>query len=102
MPILIRTWRTANRKVSTSFWGIGADVDPSSVSSKVTAFVSGLTQVDSRHLITAHNTHDEMAITPWPGATWLTLNATYTYAPNYQQGQRAYNVSPVLPFFQIE
>ncbi len=53
-------------------WVIGGDMDPTTVASQMTAFVNGLTSVDNRHLITAHNTHDEMAVTPWPGATWLT------------------------------
>jgi len=83
-------------------WVIGGDMDPSTVKTQVSAFVQGLTSVDSRHLITAHNAHDEMAVSPWVGASWLTLNAIYTYNPNYEQGQNAWNVSPTLPFFQIE
>jgi hypothetical protein len=87
-------------------WVVGGDVDPSrvpGVSDKVQAFVTGLQQADDRHLITAHNVRGEMAVTPWSGAAWLSLNATYSlYDATYQLGQSAYNMSPPMPFFQIE
>jgi hypothetical protein len=44
-----------------------------------------------------------MAITPWSGASWLTVNNFYTYSSTlYQAALSAYHVSPVMPFFLIE
>jgi uncharacterized protein DUF4038/collagenase-like protein with putative collagen-binding domain len=84
-------------------WVIGGDADPAGVSAKVSAFATALAQADSRHPITAHNARGQMAVTPWPGATWLNLNDTYTsYSSTYTQAQSAYNLSPPKPFFQIE
>lgn len=87
-------------------WLIGGDVDPSAysgVSAKVSTFVTALKQADARHLISAHNTRGQMAVSPWPGASWLNVNNTYsTYAATYQAAQSAYNLSPPKPFFQVE
>ncbi len=86
-------------------WVIGGDVNPVSfnIQDKVTAFVTGLEQSDARHLITADNNRGTMAVTPWSGVSWLTLNNIYSdYASTYQWGQTAYNYSPTMPFFQIE
>ena len=86
-------------------WVIGGDVDPTdyNLEEKVTAFIDGLQSADTRHLITAHNARGQMAVDPWPGASWLTLNNIYTtYDTTYQSGQTAYEISPAIPFFQIE
>jgi len=86
-------------------WVIGGDTDPTvnGVEGKVTAFVNGLLSFDTHHLITAHNAPGQMAVTPWDGASWLTLNDTYTsFLGSYQLAQTAYQISPAMPFFQIE
>ena len=86
-------------------WIIGGDVDPTdyNLEDKVTAFIDGLQSADTRHLITAHNDRGQMAVTPWNGAPWLTLNDTYTtYDGTYQLAQTAYEISPAIPFFQVE
>jgi hypothetical protein len=86
-------------------WVIGGDVDPikAGVSSKVTAFVTGLQQADNRHLITAHNNPGTVAVSPWTGAGWLTVNNTDgPLASAYQLGRTAYNNAPTKPYFHIE
>ena len=85
-------------------WVIGGDTNPSlyGVADKVEAFVAGLKQYDNVHLITAHNTSGEMAVTPWAGVPWLTLNNIYTDNQTYPLAQTAYNYRPVFPFFTIE
>jgi hypothetical protein len=86
-------------------WVIGGDTNPSrypGVQEKVDAFVAGLKQYDNVHLITAHNTSGEMAVTPWAGVSWLTLNNIYTDNQTYPLAQTAYNFRPTLPFFTIE
>jgi len=84
-------------------WVIGGDTDPTPVLSQVSAFVAGLTGADSHHLLTADNDQEEMAVTPWAGASWLTVNNIYTYSPTlYQQSQTAYALSPVMPYYLME
>jgi hypothetical protein len=83
-------------------WVIGADTDPSSVKGKLVDVVTGIQQFDTRHVFTAHNGRGQMAIAPWSGATWLTVNDTYTGGLEYTYAQTAYAVSPTLPFFLIE
>jgi hypothetical protein len=44
-----------------------------------------------------------MSVDAWPGAAWLTLNATYTtYAETYPFARAAYTALPTRPFFQVE
>jgi len=86
-------------------WLIGGDVDPRTcgVTSRLQAMVAGIQQNDTRHLFTAHNSSGQMAITPWAGAAWLTINDVYTYSSTlYRQALTAYHVSPTIPFFLIE
>ena len=84
-------------------WVIGGDTDPTSLASKCTSFVTALQAADPNHVITAHNVRGQMAVTPWPGATWLTVNDTYSgYLDTVSQSQTAYGQSGPLPFFQIE
>src|SRR5579864_726869 len=94
------------RSFDNIVWVVGGDADPGAagIADKVNAFAAALAQADGRHPITAHNAIGEMAVTPWPGATWLSLNSTYArFGPDtYQLGQTAYASTPVLPFFQIE
>jgi hypothetical protein len=84
-------------------WLIGGDMDPTPVLANVQAMVDGLLSVDTRHPFTAHNVRGQMAITPWSGAAWLTVNNTYTNGvSDYLAALTAYNASPTLPFFLIE
>src|SRR5579885_584187 len=84
-------------------WVIGADVDPTMIKTKVQEFVDGILQNDQRHLFTAHNQPNSMAIDPWQGATWLNVNDVYNYSDVlYEPDLTAYAVSPVKPYFLIE
>jgi hypothetical protein len=95
------------RNFDNIVWVIGGDADPGAypgVSTRVGAFATALNQADGRHLITAHNAAGQMAVDPWPGASWLTVNSTYERfgGSTYQKAQTAYNITPVKPFFEIE
>jgi uncharacterized protein DUF4038/collagenase-like protein with putative collagen-binding domain len=84
-------------------WMIGGDTDPSPVKDKVQAMVDGIRSMDSRHLFTAHNNVEQMAVTPWAGADWLTLNNVYTYSGiAYRSMMDAYSLSPPMPVFLVE
>ncbi|MDF2691898.1 MAG: hypothetical protein K0S65_281 [Labilithrix sp.] len=84
-------------------WLIGGDTDPTPVKSKVREVVDGIRENDTRHLMTAHNNAEDFAITSWPGESWLTVNNVYSYVDAlYQQYETAYQVTPVMPFFQME
>jgi hypothetical protein len=83
-------------------WLIGGDTDPSPVLANVQAMVNGILSADSRHLFTAHNNVEQMAVTPWPGAAWLNVNNAYTYNPAYQLVLSAYAISPPMPVFLVE
>jgi hypothetical protein len=84
-------------------WLIGGDMDPAPVKSQMQTFVNAILSVDSRHALTAHNVREEMAVTPWAGASWLNINDIYTGdSLTYQPALTAYQVTPVLPFFLIE
>lgn len=86
-------------------WIIGGDVDPTDyqLEKKVNAFIEGLQSADTRHLITAHNDRGQMAVTPWNGASWITLNNTYTvFNETYQLAQAAFEFTPAMPFFHVE
>jgi hypothetical protein len=84
-------------------WLIGGDTDPTPVKGKLQAVVAGIRSVDTRHLFTAHNNNPSMAIDPWPGESWLTINNYYTYGTmSYQDALRTYHVSPAMPFFFLE
>jgi hypothetical protein len=86
-------------------WLIGGDTDPvdQGVASKLEALVAGIQQYDTRHLFTAHNHSEEMAVTPWTGASWLTINNVYSYSTMlYQPALTAYHLTPPMPFFLIE
>ena len=54
-------------------------------------------------MLTAHNQRGTMAITPWPGAAWLTVNDVYDAGTViYELSQTADQQAPPLPFFMIE
>jgi hypothetical protein len=104
----MQTWGTyvGNRYKNNDniIWVIGGDTNPvtHNVQGKVTSFVNALLLADNRHLVTAHNAPEEMAVTPWSGSSWLSINNVYTYNLTYTIAKTAYNYSPVLPFFQLE
>jgi hypothetical protein len=83
-------------------WVIGGDTDPSPVKSKLEAMIDGIRSKDTQHPFTVHNQRGVMAVTPWPGADWLTINSTYTEGIDYEQAQNAYRIAPAKPFFLIE
>jgi hypothetical protein len=86
-------------------WVVGGDMDSTTygMSEKVTAFVDGLRQADSRHLITVHNDRGQMAVTPWPGANWVTVNNIYEpFSGLLAQARAAYEYSPTMPYFLVE
>jgi hypothetical protein len=84
-------------------WLIGGDADPSPVQSKVQAMVDGIRSVDTRHLMTAHNSAEQTAITPWGRPAWLGVNDVYTYSTTlYQNVLSAYHIAPAMPVFLIE
>jgi len=86
-------------------WLVGGDTDPKTcgVTSRLQALVAGIQQFDTRHPFTAHNNSGQMAITPWSGASWLTINNFYTYSSTlYRQALTAYHVTPTMPFFLLE
>lgn len=84
-------------------WMIGGDTDPSPVQSKVQAMVDGILSQDTRHLFTAHNSPEEMAIDPWGRPAWLKVNNIYTYHDTqYDELLATYGVSPAMPYFFLE
>ena len=86
-------------------WLIGGDATPNAtIKSRLQAMVSGIQAVDSRHLFTAHNAPGSMAIDPWSGAPWLTVNNFYDNqtSTHYQPALDAYHVAPPMPFFLSE
>jgi hypothetical protein len=84
-------------------WVIGGDTDPTPVKSKVQAMVDGILSRDTRHLLTAHNAPEQMAVTSWPGAAWLKVNNVYTTSGiAYQSMLSAYSISPPKPVFLVE
>jgi uncharacterized protein DUF4038/collagenase-like protein with putative collagen-binding domain len=83
-------------------WVIGGDADPSPVRAQVLAVVDGIRSVDSRHQFTAHNAPGQMAVTPWPSATWLNVNAAYMSSLIYESVLAGYSIVPPLPVFLIE
>jgi hypothetical protein len=84
-------------------WLIGGDTDPSPVKDKVEAMVKGIREYDTNHLFSAHNQPESMAVTPWQGSSWLTINNVYSYdSLIYKRFRKAYELKPAMPYFQIE
>ncbi len=84
-------------------WIIGGDVDPTRVRAKVQEFVAGVRESDNRHLFTAHNEPESMAVDPWVGESWLNLNNVYSYSSTlYANAKTAFEFSPRTPFFLLE
>ena len=86
-------------------WVIGADANPTTcgVKTRLQALVNGIQQYDTRHLFTAHNAPESMAISTWSGVNWLTVNNVYTNSSSlYSRDLTAYQVTPTMPYFLIE
>jgi hypothetical protein len=91
------------RKFPNIIWLIGGDTDPSPVKEKVEAMVKGIQKYDNIHLFSAHNQPGSMAITPWEGEEWLSVNNVYSYdSLIYKEYRNAYELPARLPYFQIE
>lgn len=88
---------------SNIVWFVGGDTDPSPVKDKALEMVKGIREYDTIHLFTAHNQPESMAVTPWSDESWLSVNNVYSYdSIQYRHFIEAYNLIPVMPFFQIE
>jgi hypothetical protein len=103
----LRTWGQflGNRykKFRNIIWLIGGDTDPSVMKDKVVEMVKGIRENDTVHLFSAHNQPESMAITPWPGEKWLSVNNVYSYdSVLYKRYRTAYDKLPVMPYYQIE
>jgi hypothetical protein len=83
-------------------WLVGGDADPTPVLARLLAMVGGIRSADPRHPFTAHNTRGQMAVAPWQGMTWLTVNNIYTGGLEYVDAARAYALAPPRPFFLVE
>lgn len=91
------------KNFSNIIWLIGGDTNPSTVKVKVEEMVRGIRTYDHIHLFSAHNQPESMAITPWHGSDWLTINNVYSYdSLIYMHYKAAYLQKPIMPFFQIE
>jgi hypothetical protein len=91
------------KKYNNIIWLIGGDTDPSPVKEKVLEMIRGIRENDPLKLFSAHNQPESMAITPWPGEPWLSVNGVYSYdSVLYKWYRMAYDHMPVMPFFQIE
>ncbi len=84
-------------------WMIGGDTDPSPVKDKILDMIRGIRENDTIHLFSAHNQPESMAITPWKGESWLTVNNVYSYdSVLYRRFKSAYLLDPVLPYYLCE
>lgn len=91
------------KKFKNIIWLIGGDTDPSRVKGKVLEMIKGICENDSLSLFSAHNQPGSMAISPWIGERWLSLNNVYSYdSVLYTNYRIAYDHLPVTPFFLIE
>ena len=88
---------------SNIIWIIGGDTDPSVVKDKVLEMISGIRENDSVHLFSAHNRPETMAVTPWKGESWLTVNNVYSYdSVLYRHFKTAYTMKPEMPYYLCE
>jgi Protein of unknown function (DUF4038)/Putative collagen-binding domain of a collagenase len=91
------------RDFSNIIWLTGGDADPAPVKDKVLEMVRGIREYDTVHLFSAHNQPETMAVTPWSGESWLSVNDVYSYDPAlYRLCKNAYDRKPVIPFYLIE
>jgi len=88
---------------SNIIWIIGGDTDPSGVKDKILEMISGIRENDSIHLFSAHNQPETMAVNPWMGEAWLTVNNVYSYdSILYSHFKTAYAMKPMMPYYLCE
>lgn len=87
----------------------GDDLNPGSVRSKINAMASAVKAADPNHLQTYHGGPEYSSLDDWSldssrsnYASWLSLNATYTYSAVIDKLQQDYRRSPFLPFLMFE
>jgi hypothetical protein len=94
-------------------WLHGGDADPGGEFDEVAALAQGIIakmpgRLHSAHCGTPHSTFD---IDQYRNASWINVNATYTYYPDhnnigpihvYDRSKRDYERSPAVPFFLSE
>ncbi|BAV34006.1 hypothetical protein SCL_1703 [Sulfuricaulis limicola] len=85
-------------------WLIGGDADPvaNGVAAKLREFVAGVREVDTGHLMTAHNARNQAAMDVWTTDSWLDINNIYTSGSEYQAALTQYNRTGAKPFFLLE
>ncbi|MBC8052424.1 MAG: DUF4038 domain-containing protein [Sphingobacteriaceae bacterium] len=88
---------------------IGGDLDPWDRLSRLNEIALGILDNAPGKIVSAHTGENKVAITEYPSATWLNLNAVYTYFPGwgtnrhvYVYSKDAYSLAPVKPFIMIE
>jgi len=91
------------KNFSNIIWVIGGDTDPTGVKDKVLEMIKGIREKDTTHIFTAHNQPETMAVTPWIGEGWLTINNVYSYdSILYSHFKTAYELKPVMPYYLCE
>jgi hypothetical protein len=92
------------KKFPNIIWLIGGDADPvaNGVAAKLREFVAGVQEVDTGHLITAHNARGQAAMDIWATDSWLDINNIYTSGNEYQAALTQYNRAGAKPFFLLE
>lgn len=93
-------------------WTIGGDHDPTGgIYEREDQIGRGIRSRSPDALMSAHAGENQSSVDQYGAASWLTLNATYTYFPEwYDKGslpvyvlsEKDYNRDPVRPFFLIE
>lgn len=84
-------------------WCIGGDGAPGSLLTKYSSFATGLRNYDTRHLITFHDAPESLGSDNLSGASWLTLNSSYSRTDAVSSyALDGYAASPTTPCIQIE
>lgn len=92
------------KKFPNIIWLIGGDADPvaNGVAGKLREFVAGMREVDTGHLMTAHNTRGQAAMDIWTTDSWLDINNIYTSGNEHQAALTQHNRTGAKPFFLLE
>jgi hypothetical protein len=91
------------KNFSNIIWVIGGDTDPSGEKNKILEMIRGIRENDTTHLFSAHNQPETMAVTPWSGEKWLTINNVYSYdSILYRHFKEAYELKPAMPYYLCE
>ena len=91
------------KKFANVVWIIGGDTDPTGVKGKILEIIRGIRENDAVHMFSAHNQPGSMAITPWQGESWLTINNVYSYdSVLYTHFKTAFRMKPAMPFYLCE